>query len=299
MGIPATNTSVERTAERQYLAAMVNITNKCTLHCEHCFIYRDENPNSPKGEMDTETMISKLGGLRRQHGIQSMLWMGGEPMLRPDVLRAGVKIFPRNTITTNGTIDLIDLPGCTYVVSLDGPPDLNDPIRGIGSFEKVMKTIARVPEEFGSTVMCQCVVTKTNEDRLEEFVELLLPTRFEGLTFSFYVPPANDTSELTWGTLERRDTAVREVMRLKQKYPHFIWNKSRALELTLSENAPAVTRNCPSLKHILPLYLEGDDFVNPFCCYGNDVDCDLCGAWVVFNMAAKLEEAGGAAPSRN
>ena len=40
---------------------------------------------------------------------------------------------------------------------------------------------------------------------------------------------------------------------------------------------------------------EGDEFVTPFCCYGNDVDCDLCGAWAVFYIAAKLEAAEPAA----
>jgi hypothetical protein len=58
----------------------------------------------------------------------------------------------------------------------------------------------------------------------------------------------------------------------------------------LSENAKSVTGNCPSKKHMLPLYLEGKEFVMPYCCYGNDVDCDLCGAWVVFHIAAKLQE---------
>ena len=292
--------STQRPPDRRYSAAMVNITNKCNLHCEHCFVFRDDNPNDPRYEMDTPTMLGKLADLQKRHGIRNMLWMGGEPMLRPDVLRDGVKIFDRNTITTNGTFDLIDLPGCTYVVSLDGPPDLNDAVRGKGSFEQAMKTVARVPEDFGSMVMCQCVVTKVNEDSLEEFVELLEPTRFEGLTFSFYVPTKNDVSNLTWGTLERRDKAVHEVMRLKEKYPHFVWNKRRALELTLSHNAPAVTAACPALENILPLYLENDDFVNPFCCYGNDVDCDLCGAWAVFNMAAAMEDQrGDSASSRH
>ena len=77
---------------------------------------------------------------------------------------------------------------------------------------------------------------------------------------------------------------------LKKKYPDFIWNNKRTLELTLSENAKAVTDNCPSKSLVLPLYLQGDEFVTPFCCYGNDVDCDLCGAWVVFYLAARLEE---------
>jgi MoaA/NifB/PqqE/SkfB family radical SAM enzyme len=240
--------------------------------------------------MDTSTMIRKLSELQGRHGIETMLWMGGEPLLRPDVLRKGAKLFERNTVTTNGTIDLIDLPRCTYVVSLDGPPELNDSIRGKGAFEKVMKTLSRVPEDFEPTLMCQCVVTKTNEGSLEKLVECLRPTRAEGMTFSFYVPPQNDKSELTWGSLKRRDEAVYEVFKLKEKYPGFIWNKRRSLELTLSENAKQVTDNCPSKQYVLPLYLEGDQFVTPFCCYGNDVDCDLCGAWVVFYIAAQLEQ---------
>ncbi len=138
--------------------------------------------------------------------------------------------------------------------------------------------------------MCQCVVSKVNEDALEELVLLLQPTRAEGMTFSFYVPTRNDASDLTWGSLERRDRAVREVMRLKKKYRDFIWNSSRGLELTLSAHAKSVTDNCPSMKYLLPLYLDGDEFVSPFCCYGNDVDCDLCGAWAIFHLAAKLEQ---------
>jgi MoaA/NifB/PqqE/SkfB family radical SAM enzyme len=219
-----------------------------------------------------------------------MLWMGGEPLLRPDVLLEATRFFPRNIVTTNGTKDLVDLPDCTYVISVDGPPGYNDSIRGKGSFQKVMNTLSRVPERFEPIVMCQCVVTKENENLLEELVEILRKTRAEGMTFSFYVPPKDDTSGLSWGSLKRRDEAVREVMRLKQAYPDFIWNKGRSLELMLSENSKSVTDNCPSQELVLPLYLEGDEFVQPFCCYGNDVDCDLCGAWVVFYLAAKLEE---------
>ena len=275
---------------RQYSAAVINITNRCTLRCKHCFVFRDSNPNDPRDEMDSPTMLEKIAERKARYGFDMVLWMGGEPMLRPDVLREATKMLSRNTVTTNGTIDLIELPKCTYVVSVDGPPELNDRIRGKGSFEKVMKTLSRVPEEFGPTVMCQCVVTKMNEHSLEELVELIRPTRAEGMTFSFYVPTANDESEMTWGSLERRDKAVREVMRLKEKYQGFIWNNSRALELTLSQNARRVTDDCPSKKFLLPMYLEGDEFVAPFCCYGNDVDCDLCGAWVIFSIAAKFEQ---------
>lgn len=285
------------TSCRQYPAAMVNITNRCNLRCRHCFVFREENPNDPRGEMDSRTMLAKLAELKKRHGIHTMLWMGGEPLLRPDVLRGGVKLFARNNITTNGTLELIDMPRCVYVVSIDGPPELNDAVRGKGSFEKVMDTLGRVPDRFEPTVMCQCVVTKKNEGSLEELVNTLRPTRLEGMTFSFYVPGARDDSEFTWGSLTRRDGAVREVIGLKEKYPDFIWNSRLSLEMTLSENAKAVTDNCPSRRFVLPLYLEGDEFVTPYCCYGNDVDCNLCGAWVVFYIAARLEEATSPRPS--
>ena len=302
---------------RQYPAAMVNITNRCTLRCRHCFVFREENPCDPRNEMGTGMMLEKLAGLGERHGIHTMLWMGGEPLLRPDVLLEGVKHFERNHITTNGTIDLLDLPSPgrdaprepavdhtdggrnLYVISIDGPPGLNDTIRGQGSFDKVMGTLGRVPDDFGPTVMCQCVVTKVNEGALAELVEILLPTRLEGMTFSFYVPRRHDNSEFSWGSLERRDAVVREVMRLKGEYPEFVWNNLRSLELMLSENSKAVTDNCPSMRYVLPLYLDGEEFVVPYCCYGNDVDCDLCGAWVVFYIAALLEKAGTANYSQN
>jgi len=277
-------------SSKQFPVAMVNITNRCNLRCRHCFVFREANPTSTKNEMDTETMLKRLSFLQKKHGIDTMLWMGGEPLLRPDVLEEGIKIFLKNHITTNGTIDLIDFPGCIYVVSLDGPPHYNDAVRGKGTYDKVMRMIKKVPLKFGSQVMCQCVVTKENENMLEDLVIRLMPTRFEGMTFSFYVPPANDNSTLTWGTAKRRDSAVLEALRLKKLYPDFIWNSTRTLELTLSENCKAVTDNCPSKKYVLPLYLGGEDFTIPFCCYGNDVDCDLCGAWVVFYIASLLEK---------
>jgi len=288
------------TLPAQYPAAMVNITNRCTLRCRHCFVFRDDNPNETRAEMDTPTMLQRLAGLKERHGIAYMLWMGGEPLLRPDVLREGVRLFARNNITTNGTIDLIDFPGAReggavrdiYVISIDGPRELNDPVRGEGSFDKVMRTLARVPDGFGPTVMSQCVVTRANEHALEELVGLLRGTRLEGMTFSFYVPQREDPSEYTWGSLERRDRAVREAIRLKMENPDFIWNNLRSLELMLSDRSKAVTRDCPAKRFVMPLYLEGGEFTTPYCCYGNDVDCDLCGAWVVFYIAARLERAG-------
>jgi len=272
-----------------YPAAMVNVTNRCNLRCQHCFVFRDGNPNELAGEMKPERVLSELERLRDRHGIRRMLWMGGEPMLRWRMLEKGLALFERNTITTNGTIPLKDFgPDLIYVISLDGPRDVNDPVRGEGVFDRVMKTVAAIPDGFQPTVMVQCVLHRENQDRLEELVQELLPTRVQGLTFSFYVPQAGEVSPRAWESVEEREAAVDIVFDLKRRYPDFIWNSTRSLELMRPATARLVTDNCPMQQVMLPLYIEGDDFTTPFCCYGNDVDCNRCGAWGVFSMAAKM-----------
>lgn len=276
-----------------YPAAMVNITNRCNLACTHCFIYRDGNPNeqtvSIREEMSDETILDTLGGLRDRHGIVSMLWMGGEPLLRPKLLRKGVGIFARNTITTNGTVPLLDFGAeALYVVSVDGPQDLNDAVRGQGTYARVMRNLARRSADFATPVQVQCVVTRRNQHRLGELVEALRDARVDWMTFSFYVPRAHDESEDAWPSNEERAWAVREVMRLRAEHPGFVRNSQRSLELMLPPACEAVVAACPARDNVLPLWMERDHFATPFCCYGNDVDCGRCGAWVVFSLAAKF-----------
>ena len=91
------------------------------------------------------------------------------------------------------------------------------------------------------------------------------------------------------GHQHARAGAVAEVFRLKKLYPAFVRNSATSLTLMLPPHAERVTADCPARNHILPLYLDGDRFVTPFCCYGNDVDCNRCGAWAVFHLAARLD----------
>lgn len=271
--------------------ALVNVTNRCNLSCAHCFVYRDGNPNlpgHPRAEIGDDDLLAILSALRDRHGIEFMLWMGGEPLLRRRLLERGVRLFRKNHVATNGTVPLVDLgPEALYVVSLDGPEDVNDVIRGRGTFGRVMKTLARLPGEFSTPIQAQCTVTRANQHCLEQLVQAALGTRIGWLTFSFYVPALGDCTGLAWPTLEERMVAVREVTRLRREYPGFVRNRRHALALMAPERAPTVTARCMTKERLLPLYLDGDRLTTPYCCYGNDVDCSRCGAWVVFEMASE------------
>lgn len=268
----------------------LNVTNRCNLACSHCFFVRDGNPNEPVSahlELPDEEMREIIAAVRDRHSCVAAVWIGGEPMLRRPLLESLVPLFKFHTITTNGTIPLVDLgPSVVYLVSLDGPPQINDAIRGEGTFARVVRNLERVPEGFASTVYVQCTVTRANQGHLAEFVNFFLGTRVRFVTFSFYVPAAHDTSGLGWSTLEERMAAVNEVRRLKHEHPDFVSNDLKALDLMAPEHAPAVVADCAFKRVMLPLFLERDGFTTAFCTYGNNVDCALCGAWIAYEFAA-------------
>ena len=142
----------------------MELTERCNNNCIHCCINLPADDLTAK---ERELSTKEIEAILREAaslGCLTVRFTGGEPLLRPDVLRDGIKLFSDNTITTNGTLKPIDLPNCTYVISVDGPPKLNNAIRGNGTFKKVINTLSNIPEKFSSTVMCQCVVTRQNED---------------------------------------------------------------------------------------------------------------------------------------
>jgi MoaA/NifB/PqqE/SkfB family radical SAM enzyme len=275
--------------DREYRSALVNVTNACNLRCRHCFVFREDNPNEPRDKMDDTTMLHQLRVLRDRHGIRSMLFMGGEPMIRWKLVSEALKLFEFSSIVTNGMYGIPCAPGTLVTVSLDGPEALNDPIRGEGVFQKVKAAVhARDPDD-GTLVMLQMAVTKENAPGIEEFVEEVKDWPIDGIAFSFYVPTENDTGPHVWQDLRERDEVVQRVIDLKKKYPDVVKSNVGALLRMMSDVALESTgergERC-LMRGTLPLYVgDGGQFERTFCCYGNDVDCTRCGAYAVFNAS--------------
>ncbi len=286
---------------RDYPAALVNVTNACNLRCTHCFVFRDDNPNAPSDKMDDATMLARLAELRDKHNIKSMYFMGGEPMIRKDLVLKGVDMFERSTIVTNGTYGIPSVPGHVVSLSLDGPEHLNDPIRGDGVFAKVKDSVFERKMGDATTVIVQMVVTRQNESGIEEFVEQVKDWPIDGITFTLYVPTRDDDTGLDWLDLADRDVVVDRLIAVKRTYPRLIKAHIPTLEMMKSDVALEHTgqegENCPLLGTALPLYMgDGGEFERTFCCYGNDVDCARCGSYLVFNAAYHIRE--GHDPSR-
>ena len=275
--------------EREYRSALVNVTNACNLSCRHCFVFREDNPNRPRDKMDDASMLLQLRVLRDRHGIRSMLFMGGEPMIRWKLVSEALKLFELSSIVTNGTYGIPCAPGTLVTVSLDGTETLNDPIRGEGVFQKVREAVhARDPDD-GTIVMLQMAITKENAPGIEEFVEEVKEWPIDGIAFTFYVPTRNDAGPVVWQDLRERDQVVQRVIALKENHPDVVKSNVGALERLMSDVALESTgergERC-LMRSTLPLYVgDGGQFERTFCCYGNDVHCTRCGAYPVFNAA--------------
>jgi len=185
----------------KYRSALVNITNVCNLECRHCFVYRADDPNLARDKMDDATMLHQLRVLRDKHGIQWMLFMGGEPMIRGPLVLEAMKLFRHSSIVTNGTYGIPSVPGHLVTVSLDGPERMNDPIRGEGVFRKVKEAIFARDSNDGTTVILQMTITRENAPGLEEFVEQVRNWPIDGLAFTFYVPSQGERGPLSWDDL--------------------------------------------------------------------------------------------------
>jgi MoaA/NifB/PqqE/SkfB family radical SAM enzyme len=275
--------------DQEFSAGLVNVTNVCNLSCRHCFVFRADNPNEARDKMDDATMLYQLRVLRDKHDIRSMLFMGGEPMIRKKLVLEAMKLFESASIVTNGTYGIPSVPGHLVTVSLDGPEELNDPIRGDGVFQKVKQAIHERDPDDGTIVMLQMALTRENAPGLEAFVEEVKDWPVSGVAFTFYVPGAGEGAPLAWDDLRERDDVIDRVIALKGKYPGVVTSNVETLELMKSDVCLESTglrgENC-AIRRMLPLYMgEGGQFERPFCCYGNDVDCTRCGAYAVFNAA--------------
>lgn len=141
---------VSRLARRRPVFAGLNVTERCSLACSFCSVWR-----SPGPEMSLDQLRRVIGTLAAL-GVQVVGVTGGEPFLRPDL----PEIFDlladqglRSTLVTNGTVQppgLIErlkrVRGLLQVaVSVDSlKPEVMKRIRGRDDLATVLATLDRL-----------------------------------------------------------------------------------------------------------------------------------------------------------
>lgn len=158
--------------KRRPLIVGWSLTKRCNLQCRYCSVWSKEHP-----ELPTE-QVMKLITQMIAAGTRRISFTGGEPLMREDIgeivsfcsrLGASVGMNSNGSLVADKMKDLKDLD--VLKLSLDGPMEIHDYLRGAGTYAQVMEAV-RVAKDHNLKVSFSCVISTQNLDHLEAMVRL-------------------------------------------------------------------------------------------------------------------------------
>lgn len=163
--------------EPPYRKALLQITERCNLHCAHCFVSAGNQGDTMPTEAVRNVIIPRLKDCR----VISVTLTGGEPFVHPDIIEI-VRLLKianiRVGICTNGTLisqdqmeTLAKIGNVHFNVSLDGfRPESHGKFRGDkDSFAKTTSAIRQL-SRYG--LLQGLLVTPNNLVEINEYAEL-------------------------------------------------------------------------------------------------------------------------------
>ncbi|MGE5372590.1 MAG: radical SAM protein [Solirubrobacterales bacterium] len=157
-----------------------NMTNRCNLRCEHCYIHAEDRQY--KGELSTDEAKAFIDDLAKMQA-PVLLFSGGEPLLREDIFELGELAAAkglRPVISSNGTLiddataKKIKAAGFQYVgISIDGLSETHDKFRRkVGAFEQAIQGIRACLANDVKTGV-RFTVNQSNQQDLPGLIDLI------------------------------------------------------------------------------------------------------------------------------
>lgn len=214
------------------LYGSADIINVCNLHCEHCYWWLNRKENE---ELSLEGWQKVIDEKFKKNHVFIITLVGGEPMMRQDVIELFVKQFPKRIcVVTNGTFPIPHLDDIYfYWISIDGDKSIHDKIRGSGAWEKtrhnVLDYVSSSPKAWKDiwiTMTINSLNYKTIQTVIDDWSE-----HSNKIGFQFHTPfMKGDPLFFPFG--EERTKVIDMIIDLKKsKYKDYIINPIPQLEL--------------------------------------------------------------------
>jgi len=195
-----------------------NVTRRCNLRCVHC--YSQSEDRNYRGELSFDQGKALIEDLA-EFGSPVILFSGGEPLIRPDIMdliRYAAGKALRAVVSTNGTFITAKLAaqlkeiGLSYVgISLDGLEEVHDSFRGFrGTFARVMNAIKNC-QDVGLKVGLRFTINRRNFQDIPGIFDLVEERKIPRICF-YHLVYAGRGTELVNEDLDHDQT--REVVNL-------------------------------------------------------------------------------------
>lgn len=179
-----------------------HLTERCNLRCRHC--YQEGNPCKELSLQEVRDGLSEIDDLfaswSGRYGLSflpSFNITGGEPFLRLDLFNILREITSRGHevfLLTNGTLVdaelalmLCDVGVKGVQVSIEGPEEVHDRVRGAGSYASALRGIGHLVHA-GMPVTMNTTLSSWNAERFMELVPLASSLGVQRLGCSRLVP---------------------------------------------------------------------------------------------------------------
>ena len=326
---------------------VLGVNNLCNMHCKMCDVgLGNAGTNFYENLMGAEPVNMPLELVERvitqgaQHWPQVKVGFAfTEPLIYPHLFEAAKLVRAHglhSAVTTNGLqldkkAHALAEAGINEVfVSLDGPPEVHNHIRGHAhGFERAFAGLEALAEiQGGPSASVFCVITEWNAGRLMEFAELFrgMPLRAMGFMHALFTPQAvADAHNARYGTrypatasnLGEHDASridfealAREIDDLRRaKFPFpisFSPNLRTAEDLQRFYLSPETRmgRRCSDVDRTIMIKSDGSTVPAHGRCYnldlGNVYERSLPEIWngaVLARFRADLNSAGGLLPA--
>jgi MoaA/NifB/PqqE/SkfB family radical SAM enzyme len=253
-----------------------DLTNQCPLRCRHCYYYT--NVSRIPLELDEADFLERLEQKRDEYSIRSAFWIGGEPLLKPDLLRRAMALFNRNAVATSGALPIPTDLDAGLLVSIEGDKQTHNGLRGEGAFDAAMENIRRLPAK---SFAIATTLTSISVDCIDTLPDLVASTRALGILVGFHVGRAGDPLRLDD---RHRDAAVDRLLALQESHPGVLLNSSGAIELFRTRYGGEVSNDCIYRSRAVAFDVRLE--VKKPCTFAENAACDVCGCPVVVAHAA-------------
>lgn len=260
----------------------IDVTNACNLRCKHCYFFEQEQPRQCLSVSEWIDLFERWKRTRSRLDFPffQASWVGGEPLLRKELIERARRYFRFNLIVTNGTLPLPDWPDVSWYVSIDGDEEVHEAIRGKkGIYRRIRQNVGERARGRATLSFC---ITRENAHCIERVVTDWIDL-VAGFTFDFYTPLQKADDPL-WVPWPERDRILDRLATLRRARPDRFPYSERVLRLMRSDRAPEVTKHCLYVKKAFALDASGNP--KPKCVMGPNADCSRCGCIVPFYLRA-------------
>ena len=243
--------------------ANYEITSKCNLKCMHCYWWKGDNSGTELSSEKWEEIFLD----HKSKGVSMAFLTGGEPSLRPDVIDSADKIFTALAIASNGVKKIDKRINRRIFISLDGPQEVHDRIRGADVYDRVIDNIRG-----DSRVIIAPTLSTLNYKYVAELVQIARNSGVDGITFALYTSHAEGDDPLLLSGEKLEQT----ILSLQREYAE---NKDIVFM------TPFIIKMFKDKAHRQSCFFRGSNFISfnaslkikKPCVLGDGVNCETCG----------------------